>query len=65
MRFTLGAQELWLIDPVTVTIELRYAAEREGKPVWEGWRYSKGDTAESRVLVGWRVSVDALFEGLV
>jgi len=61
----LGVQELWLIDPATVTIEVRHAAEREGKPVWEGWRYSKGDTAESRVLVGWCVSVDELFEGLV
>jgi Uma2 family endonuclease len=61
----LGIRELWLVDPATVTIEVRYAVDREGKPAWEGWRYSPGDTAESRVLEGWRVSVDELFEGLV
>jgi Uma2 family endonuclease len=61
----LGVRELWLIDPVTVTIEVRYATEHRGQPAWEGWRYSKGDWAESRVLPGWRVSVDELFEGLV
>jgi len=61
----LGVRELWLIDPSTVSIEVRHAIEREGKPAWEGWRYSKGDTAESRVLNGWRVSVDELFAGLV
>ncbi len=61
----LGVRELWLIDPVTITIEVRYAAKRNRKPVWEAWIYSKGDLAESRVLKGWRVSVDELFEGLV
>jgi Uma2 family endonuclease len=62
----LGVRELWLIDPATVTIEVRNATERKGKLVWEGWRYFKGEeTAESRVLEGWRVSVDELFEGLV
>jgi Uma2 family endonuclease len=61
----LRVRELWLIDPATVTIEVRHAIEREGKPVWEGWRYGKGDTAESRVLEGWRVSVDELFADLV
>ena len=61
----LGVRELWLIDPATATIEVRYATERDGTPVWEGWRYFKGEVAESRVLEGWRVSVDELFEGLV
>jgi Uma2 family endonuclease len=61
----LGVRELWLIDPATVTIEVRYAIDNKGKPAWEGWRYSKGDTAESRVLEGWRASVDELFAGLV
>ncbi|SRR6266498_1113421 len=61
----LGVRELWLIDPATVTIEVRNATEHKGKPVWEGWRYFKGEIAESRVLEGWRVSVDELFEGLV
>jgi Uma2 family endonuclease len=61
----LGVRELWLVDPSTVTIEVRYAAEHKGKQVWEGWRYCNGEMAESRVLEGWRVSVDELFEGLV
>ena len=62
----LGVRELWLVDPATAaTIEVRHAAEHKGKPVWEGWRYFKGEIAESRVLEGWRVSVDELFEGLV
>jgi Uma2 family endonuclease len=61
----LGVRELWLVDPATVTIEVRYAIDHEGKTAWEGWRYSKGDKAESRVLEGWRVSVDELFDGLI
>lgn len=61
----LGVRELWLVDHSTITVEVRYATERKGKPAWETWRYSKGDLAESRVLAGWQVSVDELFEGLV
>lgn len=61
----LGVRELWLIDPVTSTIEVRCATEREGRPVWEGLRYFKSEVAESRVLEGWRVPVDELFEGLI
>jgi Uma2 family endonuclease len=61
----LGIRELWLVDPATVTIEVRNAVDHKGKPAWEGWRYSQGDRAESRVLEGWRVSVDELFEGLI
>jgi Uma2 family endonuclease len=61
----LSVRELWLIDPATVTIEVRNAAEHKGKPVWKGRHYSEGEMAESRVLEGWRVSVDELFEGLV
>ncbi len=61
----LGVRELWLVDHSTVTVEVRYAMERKGKPAWETWVYSKGDSAESRVLAGWQVLVDELFEGLV
>ena len=61
----LGVRELWLVEHSTVTVEVRYATERKAKPAWETWRYSKGDSAESRVLAGWQVSVDELFEGLV
>ncbi len=61
----LGVRELWLIDPFTVTIEIRYSTEHKGKPAWEARRCFEGEVAESRVLEGWRVSVDELFEGLV
>src|SRR3984893_3140081 len=57
----LGVRELWLIDPATVAIEVRYAVERANRPAWEIWRFSSGDSAESRVLEGWSVSVDELF----
>jgi Uma2 family endonuclease len=60
----LGVRELWLIDPFTVTIEVRYAVTRKGQPAWEIWSHSRGDTAASRVLQGWSVSVDELFAGL-
>jgi Uma2 family endonuclease len=60
----LGVPELWLIDPVTATIQVRYAGESKGKPSWEIWRYSEGDEALSRVLDGWRVSVADLFADL-
>jgi Uma2 family endonuclease len=60
----LGVRELWLIDPTTITIEVRYAIEHAGRPAWEVWRFSSGDLAQSRVLPGWIVSIDELFEGL-
>ncbi len=61
----LGVQEMWLLDPDAATTEIRNAAVRDVKPFWEIRRYAKGDWAESKVLTGWRVSVDQLFEGLV
>jgi Uma2 family endonuclease len=61
----LGVRELWLIDPFTVTIDVRCSIERKRKPAWESRSYSKGEVAESTVLNGWQVSVDELFEGLV
>jgi Uma2 family endonuclease len=61
----LGVRELWLVDPVSVTIEVRHASERKGFPVWGICRYSLGERAKSRVLEGWEVSVDELFAGLV
>jgi Uma2 family endonuclease len=61
----LGVRELWLIDPVTVTIAVRHAREEAGVPVWETWLYRSGEHAKSRVLAGWEVSVSELFDGLV
>jgi Uma2 family endonuclease len=60
----LGVGELWLVDPVTATIEVRNPSKVGETPVWEGWRYSRGYQAKSRVLEGWEVSVDDLFTGL-
>ena len=61
----LGVRELWLVDPVTATIEVRYASTSEGAPAWETWIYSRGDHAKSRVLKGWEVSVEDIFTGLI
>ena len=61
----LGVRELWLVDNDKEWIEIRYQAVREDSPDWQIIRYEKGDLAESRVLEGWKVSVDELFEGLV
>jgi Uma2 family endonuclease len=60
----LGVAELWLVDPVTATIEVRNPSKVGETPVWDGWRYSRGYHAKSRVLEGWEVSVDDLFTGL-
>jgi hypothetical protein len=54
-----------LIDPETVTIEVRHAIAGPAGPVWEVRRYARGEWAGSRVLPGCRVSVDELFAGLV
>ena len=64
----IGVRELWLVDPVTRTIEMRHSvapASPAGLPRWEATLFSASEDAESRVLPGWRVSVDRLFEGLV
>lgn len=61
----LGVRELWLVDPEATGIEVRNASEREGRPVWERRLYTTGERAESKVLTGWRVSIDELFAGLV
>ena len=61
----LGVRELWLVDPDTLSIEVRHAASRADRPVWETFRYTSGDSAASRVLKGWQVSVDEMFKGLV
>jgi Uma2 family endonuclease len=60
----LGIGELWLVDPDTRTIEVRQPVARAGAPAWEARSYGPGELAESRVLPGWRVSVDELFGGL-
>jgi Uma2 family endonuclease len=61
----LGVKELWLIDADNSAIEVRYRMDRENFPAWEIVRYGEGESAESRVLSGWRVSVAELFAGLI
>lgn len=61
----LGVRELWLVDPVTLTIEVRHPKEVSDTLVWEIFQYSKGEHARSRVLEGWEVSVDEIFQDVV
>ena len=61
----LGVGEYWLIDAKTLTIEVRNPIAKANALVWEIRRAGKGSWAESRVLEGWRVSVDELFAELV
>jgi Uma2 family endonuclease len=60
----LGVRELWLIDPITETIEVRHASKAGEILVWKVLKYSRGQHAESRVLEGYQVSVNDLFDGL-
>src|ERR1044071_8020597 len=61
----LGVRELWLVDPFSVTIEVRHAGKIGEKLVWHVLKYLRGQQAQSRVLEGFEVSVTELFEGLV
>lgn len=60
----LDVPELWLIDPVTTTIEVRHAHHEAEMPTWEVYIFPRGKQAKSRVLKGWEVSVDDIFDGL-
>jgi Uma2 family endonuclease len=60
----LGIRELWLVDPVTETVEVRHSSKGDDIPLWEICTYSRGQHAKSRVLAGWEVSVDELFKDL-
>lgn len=60
----LGVRELWLVDPVSLTVEVRHPNNTGETPVWKISKYSRGEHAKSRVLGGWEVSVDDVFKGL-
>ena len=60
----LGVRELWLVDPFSATIEVRYASKKGEMLVWKAITYSHGHHAKSRVLEGFEVSVDDLFAEL-
>ncbi|HKO95413.1 MAG TPA: Uma2 family endonuclease [Pyrinomonadaceae bacterium] len=61
----LGVRELWIVDSSTKTIEVRHSSTQKDRLMWEVVRYSENESAESRVLAGWQVSVSELFAGLV
>src|SRR5215813_15257031 len=61
----LGVRELWLVDPFSVTTEVRHAGKIGERLVWHVLRYSRGQHAQSRVLEGFKVSVTDLFAGLI
>jgi Uma2 family endonuclease len=61
----LGVRELWLVDRFKVTIEVRHSSKMDETPIWEIVQYSRGEHAKSRVLAGWEVSIDELFQDLV
>lgn len=54
----LDLRELWLVDPASMTIEVRHRGEVDEKPFWETIKYSRGEYAKSRVLDGFEVSVE-------
>jgi len=60
----LDVHELWLVDPVSLTVEVRHLSKAHETPVWEIVTYSRGQHAKSRVLDGWEVSVDELFQDI-
>jgi len=60
----LGVRELWLVDPFSTTVEVRYASKKGEILVWKAVTYSRGQHAKSRVLEGYKVSVDDLFAEL-
>lgn len=57
----LGVKELWLVDSDDETIEIRNADVREGVLFWQRRRYTKGETAESNILSGWKIAVSEVF----
>ncbi|MGH9760576.1 MAG: Uma2 family endonuclease, partial [Blastocatellia bacterium] len=60
----LGVKELWLVDSDTKTVEIRNAVAGQAVRAWDIRRFGPGESATSRVLPGWQVSVNDLFAGL-
>ena len=56
---------MWLVDPVSMTIEVRHRGEVDEAASWEITKYTIGEHAKSRVLDGWEVSVDEIFKDFV
>ncbi len=57
----LGVKELWLIDADKEEIEVGNADAEDGFLFWQRKIYTKGETAESKILADWKVSVGEVF----
>jgi len=57
----LGVKELWLIDSDKETVEIRNADAQDSILFWRKRLYAKGETAESKILEDWKVSVSEIF----
>jgi Uma2 family endonuclease len=53
-----GVKEYWLIDPEALTVEVLHLVQGEFQLVG---RWRPGESAESRLLKGFRVKVSGLF----
>ena len=60
----LGVRELWLVDPWNKVVEVRHASKIGEILVWKILSYTRGQSAKSRVLEGFEVSVSDLFAGI-
>ena len=60
----LGVRELWLVDPENDVVEVRHAGKIGEILVWNVLSYSGDQSAKSRVLEGFEVSVSDLFADL-
>jgi Uma2 family endonuclease len=57
----LGVKELWLIDSDNETVEVRNADAHDGILFWQRRLYAKGETAESKILEDWKITVSEIF----
>ena len=60
----MAVRELWLVDPITMTIEVRYRGKTGNTAGWDPHTHSRGEHVKSRVLEGWEVPVAEVFKDL-
>lgn len=54
-----GVREFWIIDPEAKTVEVFFLEKEQYRLLG---RFRSGQTAESRLLAGFKVAVDTIFE---
>jgi Uma2 family endonuclease len=57
----LGVKELWLIDSDNETVEIRNADAKDGILFWHKRLFTKGETAQSKILEDWKIPVSEVF----